>query len=135
MFIITPVGYVESPLQRREDAPKQGEEGSPLATLVFDANYRVAVSSIQVGDRLIVLTWLDRASRDVLEVHPRGDQSIPLHGVFSTRSPDRPNPIGLHRVVVIEIQDELRFRVTNLEALDRTPIIDVKPVLKGMPEA
>jgi tRNA-Thr(GGU) m(6)t(6)A37 methyltransferase TsaA len=128
------IGRVESPLKHREDAPKQGEEGSPLATLVFDESFGEGLRNIAVGDRLLVLTWLDRADRSVLSVHPRDDLSLPLRGVFSTRSQDRPNPIGLHRVLVISVLDPLRFEVQNLEALDGTPILDVKPVLKGVAE-
>jgi tRNA-Thr(GGU) m(6)t(6)A37 methyltransferase TsaA len=125
---------VESPLKHREEAPKQGEEGSPLATLVFDESVADGLKNIAAGDRLVVLTWLDRADRSVLSVHPRDDLSLPLRGVFSTRSQDRPNPIGLHRVKVISVLDPFRFEVQNLEALDRTPILDVKPLLEGVSE-
>ncbi len=128
------IGYVESPLKKREEAPKQGEEGSPMAVLVFDASVKDALGSIRTGDKLLLLTWLDRADRNVLRVHPRDDLTKPLCGVFSTRSPDRPNPIGLHRVTVVSILDPLRFRVRDLEALDRTPIIDVKTTLGGFME-
>jgi len=128
------IGRVESPLKRREEAPKQGEEGSPLATLVFDESVAEGLKNIAAGDRLVVLTWLDRADRSVLSVHPRDDLSLPLRGVFSTRSQDRPNPIGLHRVLVTSVLDPLRFEVQNLEALDTTPILDVKPLLEGMTE-
>ena len=133
-FTIKAVGHVESPLRQRADAPKQGEEGSPLAILQFEASVKDALSNIEKGDRLLLFTWLDRADRNVLRVHPRDDRRLPLHGVFSTRSPDRPNPIGLHRVTVVAILDPLRFQVRDLEALDGTPIIDVKPVLAGMNE-
>src|SRR4051812_40814188 len=97
------IGHVESSLRSREEAPKQDEEGSPLAVLVFDPSVQAALSDIRVGDKLLVFTWLDRADRNVLRVHPRGDRTQPLQGVFTTRSPDRPNPIGLHRVTVVEI--------------------------------
>jgi tRNA-Thr(GGU) m(6)t(6)A37 methyltransferase TsaA len=127
-------GYVESPLRTRDEAPKQGEEDSPLAVLVFNDSVRDALADIQVGDRLLLLTWLDRADRGVLKVHPRDDQAAPLRGVFSTRSQDRPNPIGVHRVTVVSILDPLRFQVRDLEAFDRTPIIDVKAVLEGRVE-
>jgi tRNA-Thr(GGU) m(6)t(6)A37 methyltransferase TsaA len=133
-FRIKPVGHVESSLRSRDDAPKQGEEGSPLAVLVFESPVQEAVSSIRAGDKLLLLTWLDRADRSVLRVHPRNDRTKPLHGVFSTRSPDRPNPIGLHRVTVVSILDPLRFQVSDLEALDGTPIIDVKTTLEGVIE-
>jgi len=133
-FSIKAIGRVHSPLQSRETAPKQGEEGSPLAVLVFDPSVQDALSSIRVGDRLLLFTWLHRASREVLRVHPRDDRTKPLQGVFSTRSPDRPNPIGLHRVTVVSILDPLRFQVQDLEALDQTPIIDVKAALEGLRE-
>jgi len=116
-----------------EEAPKQGDEGAPDAWLVFDEAMADGLRDVEVGSELLVLTWLDRARRDVLAVHPRDDRSRPLTGVFSTRSPDRPNPLGLHRVGVLEI-DGLRFRVQDLEALDGTPILDVKPPLGRVEE-
>lgn len=125
---LQPVGWVESPLRDAATAPKQGDEGSPEAWIVFDPAVAEALQDVRAGEQLLVLTWLDRADRSVLRVHPRDDTSVPLHGVFSTRSPDRPNPIGLHPVEVVEV-DGLRLRVRNLEALDGTPVIDVKPVL------
>jgi tRNA-Thr(GGU) m(6)t(6)A37 methyltransferase TsaA len=125
------IGHVESPLTDPKLAPKQGSEGSPDAWLVFRHSVREALSDLREGDEVIVLTWLDRADRDVLRVHPRDDPSRAQMGVFSTRSADRPNPIGLHRVRIISIVDGLRFLVRNLEALHMTPIIDVKPVLGG----
>jgi tRNA-Thr(GGU) m(6)t(6)A37 methyltransferase TsaA len=125
------IGNVESPLTDPKLAPKQGSEGSPDAWLVFRHSVREALSDLREGDEVIVLTWLDRADRDVLRVHPRDDPSRAQMGVFSTRSADRPNPIGLHRVRIISIVDGLRFLVRNLEALHMTPIIDVKPVLGG----
>jgi tRNA-Thr(GGU) m(6)t(6)A37 methyltransferase TsaA len=128
------IGHVESSLRTREEAPKQGEEGSPLAVLVFDESVKDGLGSIRVGDRLLLLTWLDRADRHVLRVHPRDDDSAALRGVFSTRSQDRPNPIGVHRVTVVSILDPLRFQVRNLEAFDRTPIIDMKATLEGFVE-
>jgi tRNA-Thr(GGU) m(6)t(6)A37 methyltransferase TsaA len=130
-FRFKPIGHVESPLTDRTSAPKQGGEGSPLAWLVFDKSMREALRDLRVGEDVIVLTWLDRANRDVLRVHPRGDRTRPELGVFSTRSPDRPNPIGLHRVKIISIEDVLRIQVKDLEALHMTPILDLKPVLEG----
>ena len=126
---LTLIGHVESPLTDPKLAPKQGREGSPDAWLVFRPSVREALGDLKEGDEVIVLTWLDRADRDVLRVHPRDDPSRALTGVFSTRSADRPNPIGLHRVQIVSIVDGLRFLVRNLEALDKTPILDVKPVL------
>ena len=123
------IGAVESPLTDRGSAPKQGDEGAPEATLVFEPEMAPALDGIAAGDELLVLTWLDRASRDVLRVHPRGDLARREQGVFNTRSPDRPNPIGLHRVTVIAI-DGIRLTVRDLEALDGTPIVDVKPPLR-----
>jgi tRNA-Thr(GGU) m(6)t(6)A37 methyltransferase TsaA len=125
---LQPIGRVESPLMERAQAPLQGDEGAPDAWLVFDAAVGPGLRDLEVGTEILVLTWLDRARRDVLSVHPRGDVTIPEHGVFSTRSPDRPNPIGLHRVRVLAI-DGGRIHVRNLEAINGTPILDVKPVL------
>jgi tRNA-Thr(GGU) m(6)t(6)A37 methyltransferase TsaA len=127
-IVVRPIGRVESPLTERQQAPKQGDEGSPEAWLVFEPGVLEGLSDLEVGAEVIVLTWLDRARRDVLRVHPRGDPTRPETGVFSTRSPDRPNPIGLHRVAIVSI-DGVRVLVRNLEALDGTPIVDVKPVL------
>jgi tRNA-Thr(GGU) m(6)t(6)A37 methyltransferase TsaA len=132
-YEIRPIGKVESSLVDRGTAPRQGDEGSPDAWLVFDSGVSEGISDLQPGTEILLLTWLDRARRDVLAVHPRGDSRNPLTGVFSTRSPDRPNPIGLHRVR-IEAIDGLRLRVRNLEALDGTPIVDVKPVLGPIDE-
>lgn len=127
---LRPIGRVESPLSDPAIAPKQGDEGAPDAWLVLDPSLTTALGGVEVGDQLLVFTWLDRASRDVLEVHPRGDRSRPPQGVFSTRAPDRPNPIGLHRVELAEILDN-RLRVHGLEAIDGTPILDLKPVLSA----
>jgi len=127
-YVVRPVGRVESPLRDLDAAPRQGDEGAPEAWLVFDDAFGPALADIAIGSDVIVLTWLDRADRDVLAVHPRGDQSRPRTGVFATRSPDRPNPIGLHRVTVLDV-DGVRLRVRDLEAIDGTPIVDVKPVL------
>ncbi len=125
---LTPIGVVESPLTDPGTAPKQGDEGAPEAVVVFEPSVAGALAGLAAGDELVLLTWFDRADRTVLEVHPRSDPSRPLTGVFATRSPDRPNPIGMHRVTVAAI-DGLRFTVSDLEALDGTPVIDVKPVL------
>ena len=127
-FELKAIGRVESALTALESAPRQGDEGAPAAWLVFDDEMREGLRDLRVGDAVIVLTWLDRARRDVLSVHPRGDPSRPLEGVFSTRSPHRPNPIGLHRVQIIAV-DALRVQVDHLEAVDGTPIVDLKPVL------
>ena len=124
-----PIGVVRSPLTDPADAPKQGFEGAPEATIVLEARVLDALDGVVAGDELIVVTWLDRARRDVLRVHPRDDASNPLRGVFSTRSQDRPNPIGLHRVTVVAI-DGARVRVRDLEALDGTPVLDLKSVLR-----
>jgi len=132
-MLLRPIAQVESSLRAREDAPRQGDEGAPDAWVVFDASVRDALADVGVGDELILITWFDRADRDVQKVHPRGDTSRPSTGVFSTRSPDRPNPLGLHRVTVLA-REELRLQVRNLEALDGTPIVDVKPVLGDITE-
>ena len=122
------IGRVSSPLTDLESAPKQGDEGAPDAWLEFDPSVLAALDGIAPRDHVLVFTWLDRADRDVLSVHPRGDRSRPEQGVFSTRSPHRPNPIGLHRVEVLSI-DGPRMSVRNLEAVDGTPVLDVKPAL------
>ena len=132
-FELVPIGRVESPLTDPASAPKQGTEGAPDAWLVFDPDVLEGLGDLEPGHEVIVVTWLDRASRDVLRVHPRDDVAKPLRGVFSTRSADRPNPIGLHPVEVLSVDGE-RFRVRDLEALDGTPVLDVKPVL-GMTRA
>ena len=127
------IGSVLSPLKDRDAAPLQGDEGAPEAWLVFEAGVAEGLHGIAAGDELLVLTWLDRARRDVLSLHPRGDTANPVQGVFNTRSPDRPNPIGLHRVTVVAI-DGARMRVSDLEAIDGTPIVDVKPLLRAIDE-
>jgi tRNA-Thr(GGU) m(6)t(6)A37 methyltransferase TsaA len=129
-YEIRPVGYVSSPLVAREGAPKQGFEGAPDAWLVFDPEVAEAIRDLAVGAEVFLLTWLHQAVRDVLAVHPRDDPRNPETGVFSTRSQDRPNPIGLHRVRIAAI-DGLRVLVHDLEAVDGTPIVDVKPVIAG----
>jgi tRNA-Thr(GGU) m(6)t(6)A37 methyltransferase TsaA len=130
-FEVRAIGYVESPLVDRETAPKQGTEGAPEAWLVFDPEVAEGVRDLAVGADVFVLTWLHQAQRDVLAVHPRDDPRNPETGVFSTRSSDRPNPIGLHRVQIVAI-DGLRMLVRDLEAIDGTPIVDVKPVLTNV---
>ncbi len=127
-FEVVPIGWVESPLIERAEAPKQGNEGAPPAWLRFVPTVAEGLRDLQPGDHIIVVTWLDRAARDVLSTHPRDDLDSPLRGVFRTRSPDRPNPIGLHRVQILAVEG-LRILVQDLEALDRTPILDIKPVL------
>jgi len=129
-YEIRPIGHVESPLVDRETAPKQGSEGAPQAWLVFDPEVAEGMRDLAEGADVFVLTWLHRALRDVLAVHPRDDERNPETGVFSTRSQDRPNPIGLHRVRIVAIEG-LRVLVDHLEAFDGTPIVDVKPVLSG----
>ena len=127
-FEVHVIGRVESPLTDLADAPRQADEGAPEAWLVFHPALEEGLLALRPGDEIIVITWLDRARRDVLTVHPRGDASRAMEGVFRTRSPHRPNPIGLHQTVVSAV-DRARVRVRHLEAVDGTPIIDVKPVL------
>ncbi|MFN2607241.1 MAG: tRNA (N6-threonylcarbamoyladenosine(37)-N6)-methyltransferase TrmO [Acidimicrobiales bacterium] len=127
-FGVTPIGRVASPLRDPTSAPKQGGEGAPEATLVFEPEVLDGLRDVRAGDRLVVLTWLHLARRDILCVHPRDDRTQSERGVFSTRSADRPNPIGLHTVEVLAV-DGLRLRVGHLEAVDGTPILDVKPLL------
>jgi tRNA-Thr(GGU) m(6)t(6)A37 methyltransferase TsaA len=126
---LVPIGVVQSPLTDRADAPKQGDEGAPDAWLVFEPGVLDGLDGLRPGDEVIVLTWLHRGRRDVLRVHPRDDPSVPERGVFTTRSQDRPNPIGLHPVRVVAIEGA-RVRVNNLEAFDGTPVVDIKPVLR-----
>jgi tRNA-Thr(GGU) m(6)t(6)A37 methyltransferase TsaA len=128
-FEVRAIGHVESTLTDPAQAPRQGDGGAPDAWLVFAPDVLPAARDLAVGAEMIVLTWLHRARRDVLAVHPRSDESRPLTGVFSTRSPDRPNPIGLHTVRVLAV-DGARVQVSNLEAVDGTPVLDVKPVLR-----
>jgi tRNA-Thr(GGU) m(6)t(6)A37 methyltransferase TsaA len=127
------IGRVESTLTDRNAAPKQGDEGAPEATLHFEEEMLPGLDGIEPDDEILLFTWLDQAFRDVLRVRPRNDFDAPHKGVFATRSPDRPNPIGLHRVTVLEV-DGGRVRVSDLEALDGTPIVDVKPLLRSIDE-
>ena len=127
-YEVVPVGWVKSPLTEMARAPRQADEGAPPAWLVFEAAIAGAIRDLRPGTEILVLTWLDRADRSVLLTIPRGDPGNPMTGVFSTRSPDRPNPIGLHRVRVIAV-DGLQVQVDHLEAVDGTPVIDVKAVL------
>jgi tRNA-Thr(GGU) m(6)t(6)A37 methyltransferase TsaA len=128
VFELTPIGHVESPLTDPAAAPKQGVEGAPEATIVLDEAVLDALDGVEGGSELVVLTWLDRADRSLLRVHPRDDLSAPLRGVFATRSADRPNPIGIHPVQVLAI-DGARLRVSGLEAVDGTPVVDLKIAL------
>ena len=127
-YTIEPIGVIRSELDSREAAPLQGYEGAPKAWLELTAPVEQALVGITAGDDVIILTWLHRARRDVLQVHPRGRLEAPLTGVFATRSPDRPNPVGLHRVSVLEVAGQ-RLRVAPMEAIDGTPVVDIKPVL------
>jgi tRNA-Thr(GGU) m(6)t(6)A37 methyltransferase TsaA len=127
-LLIRPIGYVRSPLRSRDEAPRQGSEGAPHAWLELHEEILAGAEGITVGQEIIVLTWFHQAEREVLKVHPRNDPTLPLSGVFATRSPDRPNPIGLHRVWVAEVVGA-RIKVGPLEAIDGTPVVDIKPVL------
>jgi tRNA-Thr(GGU) m(6)t(6)A37 methyltransferase TsaA len=127
-YELIPVGRVESPLTDRHTAPKQGHEGAPDAWVEFEPRLLEALEGIRPGDRVILLTWFHEADRATLKVHPRSNPDTPLQGVFNTRSPDRPNPIGLHPVEILEV-DGARLRVKGLEAIDGTPVVDVKPVI------
>jgi tRNA-Thr(GGU) m(6)t(6)A37 methyltransferase TsaA len=127
-YEVRPVAWVESPLTERAQAPRQGSEGAPQAWLAVEPEVAEAARDLRAGDQVIVLTWLDRARRDELTAIPRDDPANPPLGVFSTRSPDRPNPVGLHRAEILAVAG-LRILVSELEALDGTPVIDIKPVL------
>jgi tRNA-Thr(GGU) m(6)t(6)A37 methyltransferase TsaA len=134
MIVLQPIGYVSSPLIDRASAPKQGNEGAPAAWLVFEPQFQEGLRDFAVGEEILVLTWLHRADRETLRVHPRDDLSAPLRGVFSTRSQDRPNPIGIHRTTIVEMAGPTRVKVLHLEAFNDTPILDVKPVLDRVRE-
>ncbi len=127
-YVLAPLGFLHSPLKQPGEAPRQGHEGAPDAWLEVHASVAEGLEGIAVGDEIIVITWLHRAQRDILKVHPRGDKTMPLTGVFATRSPDRPNPLGLHRVTVLSIAGK-RLKVGPIEAIDGTPVVDIKPVL------
>jgi tRNA-Thr(GGU) m(6)t(6)A37 methyltransferase TsaA len=127
-YTLQPIGFIRSALQSRKEAPKQGSEGAPDAWLDLDPAFAEGLLGLNAGDDVIVVTWLHRADREVLQVHPRRDPNNPLTGVFFTRSPDRPNPLGLHRVTVREIAGH-RLRIGPMEAIDGTPVVDIKAVL------
>ena len=129
-YVLRPVGVVRSSLENRIDAPRQGDEGAPAASISLEPSFADALQGVAVGDEVFVITWLHEARRDILKVHPRDDESRPLAGVFATRSSDRPNPLGLHRVTVLGIAG-LELEVEPLEAIDGTPVVDIKPVLRG----
>jgi tRNA-Thr(GGU) m(6)t(6)A37 methyltransferase TsaA len=129
---LRPVGVIKSEIKKRAEAPKQGSEGAPDVWLDVHPWAAEGLHRIAVGDQLIIITWFHQARRDVLQVHPRSDRRNPLTGVFATRSPDRPNPLGLHPVVVRAI-DGNRLRIGPLEAIDGTPVVDIKPVLSCTP--
>lgn len=131
-FVVAPIGVIHSSLTTRKNAPRQGDEGAPDAWLEIADAVASGLAGVKVGDELVILTWLHEAHRDVLLVHPRGRTDLPLFGVFATRSPDRPNPIGLHQVSVLEIT-ERGLKVGPIEAIDGTPVVDIKPVLGPLP--
>ena len=128
-YVLRPIGVVRSPLRERADAPRQGSEGAPDARVALEPSFADALQGIRVGDQLVLVTWLHEADRTVLQVHPRDDETRPLTGVFATRSADRPNPIGVHRVRVLHVDRRGWLTVHGLEAVDGTPIVDLKPVL------
>jgi tRNA-Thr(GGU) m(6)t(6)A37 methyltransferase TsaA len=126
-YEIKPIGVIRSELVNRETAPRQGNEGAPDAWVEVDSAIAEGLEGIAVDSEIILITWFHKAHRDILKLHPRGDKSNPITGVFSTRSPDRPNPLGLHRVTVLEIIGN-RLKVKPIEAIDGTPVVDIKPV-------
>ncbi|MDJ0828604.1 MAG: tRNA (N6-threonylcarbamoyladenosine(37)-N6)-methyltransferase TrmO [Desulfobacterales bacterium] len=134
-YLLRPVGFVRSKLKRRKDCPKQGYEGAPDAWVEVDCDFAEGLDGITPGSKVILVTWFHKATRNVLKLHPRDNKDRPLRGVFATRSPDRPNPVGLHRVEILQIDRPGRIQVRPLEALDGTPIIDIKPILKNSLDA
>jgi tRNA-Thr(GGU) m(6)t(6)A37 methyltransferase TsaA len=128
-YLLRSIGVIESPLKSLADCPKQGSEGAPDAWLIIDPAFAEGLDGLVVGTQVWIVTWLHQGQRDAFKVRPRGDSNRPLQGVFSTRSPSRPNPIGLHRAVIKEIERTARIKVGPLEVVDRTPILDIKPVL------
>ena len=133
-YTLAPIGFIRSPLRSREEAPRQGYEGAPDVWLELNEEVTPALEGTSAGDEIILITWFHRSKREVLTVHPRGDRNNPLTGVFATRSPDRPNPLGLHRVRVLEISGN-KLKVGPLEAIDGTPVVDIKPVLSQSVDA
>jgi tRNA-Thr(GGU) m(6)t(6)A37 methyltransferase TsaA len=133
-YTLAPIGILHSPLKQREQAPMQGSEGAPDAWLDVNATVAAGLAGIEAGQEIILITWLHQSQRDILQVHPRDDTTQPLRGVFATRSPDRPNPLGLHRVTVRAIAGT-RLDVGPIEAIDGTPVVDIKPVLAQSADA
>jgi tRNA-Thr(GGU) m(6)t(6)A37 methyltransferase TsaA len=133
-YSLAAIGLLHSPLKQPGEAPRQGREGAPDAWLEVNASVAEGLEGIEVGDEIIVITWLHQAQRDILKVYPRGDETVPLAGVFATRSPDRPNPLGLHRVTVLEIVGK-RLKVGPIEAIDGTPVVDIRPMLSQSADA
>jgi len=133
-YHLQPIGFIQSTIASREQAPKQGYEDAPDAWVIIEAHATPALEGLIEGDDVILITWFHKSKRDVLRVHPRGDLNNPVMGVFATRSPDRPNPLGLHRVKVLEIKDN-KLKVGPLEAIDGTPVVDIKPVLSASQDA
>ncbi len=130
-YLLRPIGIVRSSLKRLEDCPKQNQDGAPDAWVEIDLTFSEGLECLTPGCEVILITWLHKACRNVLRVHPRVNPDAPLRGVFATRSPDRPNPLGLHRVEVLEIKEKGLFRIRALEVLDGTPVIDIKPGISG----
>jgi tRNA-Thr(GGU) m(6)t(6)A37 methyltransferase TsaA len=128
-YVVRPIGFVRSELRRREDAPRQGSEGAPDAWVELSPRLLDGLHGLEAGEEVVLMTWFHQADRGVLQVHPRNDETLPLTGVFLTRSPDRPNPLGLHRVRVLQVEGS-RLRVGPLEAIDGTPVVDIKAVLQ-----
>jgi len=133
-YLLQPIGFIRSSLKSRTEAPKQGNEGAPDAWVEVNTGFATGLEGTAVGDEIILITWFHQSQRDVLKLHPRDDKNIPLTGVFATRSPDRPNPLGLHRVTVLEMAGN-RLKVGPLEAIDGTPVVDIKPVLPQSADA
>jgi tRNA-Thr(GGU) m(6)t(6)A37 methyltransferase TsaA len=131
-FLLYPIGFIHSPLKHLNEAPRQGDEGAPDAWIELNPAIAEGLDGLAVGDKIVIITWFHRSQRHILKTHPRNDKSIPVAGVFATRSPDRPNPLGLHPVTVLEI-DGNRLKVGPIEAIEGTPVVDIKPVLSQSP--
>lgn len=131
-FQLRPIGIVRSVLKNTRDCPFQEGEGAPGAWIEIESQYREALDGLEVGDEIMVMTWMHLADRSILKVHPRGNRENPVKGVFATRSPHRPNPIGLHKTRITAVEPPSRIKVESLEVVDNTPVVDIKSVVSQL---